>query len=184
VSVISQAGVTPGVHFGEARFYIRRVRLGYNSPLIKPLQKCGYKIEPTVDSPNDTVVVEIPIDAGKGMRTAKEVSMWEQLEIAKFMQRHWADNQVSATVTFDPITEGHHLEAALNYAQYSLKGVSFLPRSEKKAYPQMPYEEITEAEYRSMMLKILVFDSTQLEIKGQKATGERGCNNDTCTPLL
>ena len=39
-------------------------------------------------------VVEIPVDAGEGVRTAKELSMWEQLSFAAFLQRHWADNQV------------------------------------------------------------------------------------------
>ena len=38
------AGATPGVHFPESRFYIRRVRLAKNSPLKKPLRKAGFKI--------------------------------------------------------------------------------------------------------------------------------------------
>ena len=28
--------------------------------------------------------------------------MWEQLEMAAFMQEHWADNQVSSTIKFNP----------------------------------------------------------------------------------
>ncbi|CAN0343381.1 unnamed protein product, partial [Phaeothamnion confervicola] len=47
-------------------------------------------------------VVEVPVDVGAGVRTANEVSMWEQLSFAAFLQRHWSDNQVSCTVTFDP----------------------------------------------------------------------------------
>jgi hypothetical protein len=39
-------------------------------------------------------VVEIPVDAGEGVRTAKELSVWEQLSFAAFLQRYWADNQV------------------------------------------------------------------------------------------
>lgn len=41
-----------------------------------------------------TVVVEIPIDVGAGVRTSREVSMWEQLSLAAFLQKYWADNQV------------------------------------------------------------------------------------------
>lgn len=34
--------------------------------------------------------------------------------------------------------------------QYDLKGISFLPRLELGAYPQMPYETITEEEYKQV----------------------------------
>ena len=43
--------------------------------------------------------------------------MWEQLSIAAFMQRNWADNQVSCTVTFDPEKEGPQIANALNFFQ-------------------------------------------------------------------
>lgn len=44
---------------------------------------------------NKTAIVSIPIDMGEGLRPLSEVSMWEQLSLAAFLQRHWADNQVS-----------------------------------------------------------------------------------------
>ena len=53
--------------------------------------------------------------------------------------RHWADNQVSCTVTFDPEKEGGQIPQVLNYFQYHLKGISLLPRHDWGAYPQMPY---------------------------------------------
>lgn len=40
-------------------------------------------------------------------------------------------------MTFDPETEGEHLKHALDYFQYQLKGVSFLPRMEHGAFPQV-----------------------------------------------
>ena len=36
------------------------------------------------------------------------------MEIAALMQRHWADNQVSCTVTFDPETEGGKIPELLD----------------------------------------------------------------------
>lgn len=44
--------------------------------------------------------------------------------------------------------------------QYDLKGISFLPRLDAGAYPQMPYQEITEAQYREVRLCVisLLFD--------------------------
>jgi hypothetical protein len=47
----------------------------------------------TIDDPR-SVVVEFPIDTGAGMRSLDAVSMWEQLALAAFLQRHWSDNQV------------------------------------------------------------------------------------------
>ncbi len=64
--------------------------------------------------------------------------MFEQLALAAFLQRYWADNQVSATITFNPDTEGRDIRPALEYFQYQLKGVSFLPLLAKGAYKQMP----------------------------------------------
>lgn len=75
---------------------------------------------------------------------ASELSMWEQLSLAAFLQKYWADNQVgvcvkmascllhasnlccppsqvSCTVSFDPETEARHLPHALDYFQYHLK---------------------------------------------------------------
>lgn len=148
------AGATPGMHYPESRFYLRRVRIPKDNPLIVPLERAGYDIEPAVDQPDSTLVVAIPVDAGPGVRTTSEVSMWEQLSLAAFLQRHWADNQVSCTVTFDPETEGPSLHHALDYFQYHLKGVSFLPKLEAGAYPQMPYEGISETEYKAAVARI------------------------------
>jgi ribonucleotide reductase alpha subunit len=172
------AGSTPGLHYPESRFYIRRIRLSVNSPLIKPLEKAGYKIEPAFGSEDSTVVVEVPVDVGEGIRTVNDVPMWEQMALAAFMQRYWADNQVSCTVTFDPETEGPQIATALNYFQYQLKGISFLPKMELGAYKQMPYEEITEKEYNKMVKQLSFLSFRQ--VKGAEAEVEKFCNNDTC----
>lgn len=140
------AGATPGMHYPESRFYIRRVRLSKNSELVVPLRKAGYPVLEAIGQP-DTLVVEIPVDCGMGIRTLQDVSIWEQVSLAAFLQEHWADNQVSCTVTFDPNSEADQLEKVLEFFQYKLKGISFLPALAKGAFPQMPYEAISEEEY-------------------------------------
>ena len=100
------AGATPGVHFPHSRHYIRRIRLGKHSNLLKPLLEAGYPVEEDQMDKANSLVVEIPVSLGKDIRTLNEVSLWEQLEVASLLQRYWADNQVSCTVTFDPKTEG------------------------------------------------------------------------------
>ena len=172
------AGATPGLHYPESRFYIRRVRLSKHSELIEPMKKAGYKIEPAFGSEDTTSVVEVPVDVGEGIRTASELSIWEQFSLAAFMQRHWADNQVSCTVTFNPETEGDEISHVLNYFQYHLKGISLLPRHDYGAYKQMPYEAIDEKEYNKQVSKLnrLSFGV----IKNEEAEIDKFCNNDSC----
>ena len=172
------AGATPGLHYPESRFYIRRIRLSKHSELIEPMKKSGYKIEPAFGSEDTTMVVEVPVDVGEGIRTAGELSIWEQFSLAAFMQRHWADNQVSCTVTFNPETEGDSIPNVLNYFQYHLKGISLLPRHDWGAYPQMPYEAIDEKEYNQQVKKLnkLSFGV----IKNEEAEIDKFCNNDSC----
>jgi len=171
-------GATPGMHYPESRFYIRRMRLSKHSNLIEPLKKAGYKVEPAFGSEDSTLVVEVPVDAGEGIRTAAELSIWEQFSLAAFLQRHWADNQVSCTATFDPETESTELPHVLNYFQYRLKGISLLPRKNGGAYKQMPYEAIDEKQYWFEVdrLKKLSFTG----VSGEAAEIDIFCINDVC----
>jgi adenosylcobalamin-dependent ribonucleoside-triphosphate reductase len=171
-------GATPGMHYPESRFYIRRMRLSKHSELIEPLKKAGYKLEPAFGSEDSTMVVEVPVDVGEGIRTAAELSIWEQFSLAAFLQRHWADNQVSCTATFDPETEADELPHVLNYFQYRLKGISLLPRHPLGAYKQMPYETITEKEYNKQVKKLRYLSFVGVE--GEEAEIDKFCNNDVC----
>ncbi len=171
-------GVTPGMHYPESRFYIRRMRLSNQSELIEPLKRAGYTIEPAFGSEDTTMVVDVPIDAGEGIRTAAELSIWEQFSLAAFLQRHWADNQVSCTATFNPETEADELPHVLNYFQYRLKGISLLPRKNGGAYKQMPYEAIDEKTYHFEVEKLGYLSFVGIE--GEEAEVDKFCNNDMC----
>ncbi len=92
------------------------------------------------------------------------------------MQRYWADNQVSATITFDPQHEGPQLTHALDYFQYQLKGVSFLPRSDG-VYAQMPYEEISAEEYQALVDKLQPLNLNSVNTKPQP---DKFCDSDVC----
>ncbi|CAB1114211.1 unnamed protein product [Ectocarpus sp. CCAP 1310/34] len=213
-----------GMHYPESRFYIRRVRMASDADVLGPLREAGYRLEPAAENPEGTMVVEVPVDAGEAVRTAQDLSMWEQLSFAAFLQRYWADNQasflcfgaltlrtwiftshastlciqrytpfvfvqVSCTITFDPDTEGKHLAHALDYFQYQLKGVSFLPRTDYGAFPQMPYEAISEDEYKSQISKLrpLDFSRRRGQTRGEgdgarvEEVPDRYCESDSCT---
>lgn len=167
------AGVNPGCHFPESNFYIRRIRLSKLSRLIPAIIDAGFHIE---DDLVDTtsVVVEFPVKT-EG-RTLKEVSIWEQANLAVFLQKFWSDNQVSCTITFRP-EEKNQINTILDYMKYDLKSISFLPALETGAYAQMPYEAITEELYRTLESKI---DTIEWIPGGEDAVAEKFCNNDQC----
>ena len=174
------AGATPGLHYPESRYYIRRVRLAKSSPLLPPLLSAGYDVEDAVGD-TATAVVSFPIDAGEGIRTISQLTLWEQLSFAAFLQRHWADNQVSCTVTFDPETESRDIRHALNYFQYQLKGVSFLPRLKLGAYAQMPYEEISAECYGTMVSRLQPLVFTQARAADPEK--ELFCDSSGCAAV-
>jgi len=65
------AGATPGLHFPHSNHYVRRIRLGEDSELLRPLKEAGYIIEDDVVGGASTKVVEIPISLGKDIKTLK-----------------------------------------------------------------------------------------------------------------
>jgi len=130
-----------------SKHYIRRIRIGEHSNLLEPLRLAGYKIEDDAYSGAVSQCVEIPISLGEDIKAIPDVGIREQLENAALLQKYWADNQVSCTITFEPETEGHLIPSLLDEFQTQLKGISFLPNIKSGAYPQMPYEEITLEEF-------------------------------------
>ena len=108
-TVSSLAGATPGMHWPISEYYIRRMRLGKNSELVTPIIDAGYHIEPDVKD-KSSMVVEFPVHVGNGIRSESNVSMWEQFEMAAFLQEYWADNQVSCTIKFNPGLSPKELE--------------------------------------------------------------------------
>lgn len=184
-------GSTPGMHWPVCNFHIRRVTLAKNSPIANALIRAGYHVEDAVYD-TSSVVVEIPTEPEVVVRDVAQVSIWEQLEMAAMLQEHWADNQVSCTVTFDPETEGKDLPRALDVYQYRLKGVSFLPQKKipmdtdegvkavrgAEKYKQMPYSPITRAEYDEKIKGVKRIDFRQLV--STEGGSDRFCSGEKC----
>jgi len=171
-SISLLAGATPGMHYPERDFYIRRIRVGNTSPLLKACHKAGYKIEQDV---KDSTVSCVEIPVAVKCRTVDKVSIWEQVNLATFIQKWWADNQVSCTVTFKP-EEAKEIEPILKYNAYNLKGISFLPVTEVGVYAQMPYEAITKEEYEERVKNI-----KPLKIAlGEESKPELYCDSESC----
>jgi ribonucleoside-triphosphate reductase len=167
-------GSTPGIHYPEDEYYIRRIRFASTSDLLPPLEAAGYKIEKDSYSPN-TMCVEFPVHEPLFKKGKRDISMWEQLEIAAQYQYYWADNSVSITVTFHP-DEADQIKDALEMYEARLKAVSFL-RYQETGYEQAPYEPITKEEYEKMIVGITPIQKIETNEGG---VGSKFCTNDTC----
>jgi ribonucleoside-triphosphate reductase len=168
-------GSTPGIHFPESEYYIRRIRFSSESNLLISLEEAGYDIEDDEYSPN-TKVVSFPIREPYFVKGKRNVSMWEQLEIAAQYQHYWADNSVSITVTFND-EEAAQIKDALEMYETRLKAVSFL-RYKETGYEQAPYEAIDESTYNRMIKNISPLQRVEDEEGG---SGTKFCTNDSCT---
>ena len=168
-------GSTPGIHFPEDEYYIRRIRFSEDSKVLDKLRTAGYTIEKDKYSPR-TMVVEFPVHEPHFTKSKRDVSMWEQLEIAAQYQHYWADNSVSVTVTFKE-AEAHQIKDALEMYETRLKAVSFL-KYEETGYVQAPYESITKETYEKMSAVITPLRRMDDHDGG---SGTKFCTNDTCT---
>jgi len=184
-SISLLTGSTPGMHWPESSYYIRRVRIPKAAEgLVKPLMEANYPLEDAYEDEN-TLCVSFPIAVGdEKIKSSHDVSMKEQLEMAAFLQQHWCDNQVSVTIAFDNAKEGHLLPKMLDEFQYKLKSVSFLPKFAKDTtYRQMPYEAISKEQYHQMLsnLKPLNFTKFSQSIDADRdIEPQKFCDKDSC----
>jgi ribonucleoside-diphosphate reductase alpha chain/ribonucleoside-triphosphate reductase len=151
------AGVTPGIHPAYAEYYIRRVRMGSNDPLLTFCRDKGYDVQYDVGidgKENHTLcVVSFPCQTPEHAILARDVSAIDQLEWVVKAQSEWADNNVSVTVYYrKEELFGIQEWLSKNYKN-KVKSVSFLLHSDH-GFNLAPYEEISESEYFRIKNKI------------------------------
>ena len=173
------AGLPPGMHFGMcSRYHERRINIPKTSEdILDALRRANIPIEQSVYDENSVLAV-MPVDLGEGLRTEDQVSMWEQLSLAAFLQRYWSDNQVSCTIKFDRERDGADIARALDYFQYQLKGISFLAKS-NIGHRQAPYTPIDAEAFATQKasIKELHFDNANVVDDAQP---ELFCDGDAC----
>ena len=154
------AGVTPGAHPAYSQFYIRRVRMASNSPLVRAAKEASYPVEfvRNFDGTEDhsTEVVSFPCKFPDGTKLAKDMTAVDQLEVIKRLQTEWSDNAVSVTIYYR-LEELDEIKVWLSDNYHNVKTVSFLLHNDH-GFDQAPLEEITEEKYNEMsaMVKPLV----------------------------
>jgi len=141
---------------------MQTIRIDKTSPLIDPIRRAGYRVEESVYGDN-TLVVYFPVMTEHFDRSKSDVAVWEQVENIAQMQFYWADNQVSATVTFKP-EEAKDIPRILELYETRLKSIRFLPLRDHN-YPQAPYQEISQETYENAHARIKHLDFHSLNTK-------------------
>ena len=167
-------GATPGIHYAHSEYYIRNIRVQEGSPLLDAARNSGYPVEKDSYA-KSSWVVSFPVKEKNFTKSKKDVSIWEQFCDASDMQKYWADNQVSATVTFAQ-EESKYIQSCLEIFETQLKSISLLPLTEH-GYAQAPYITITKEVYEALSANItpLILDKSYHEAE------DKFCDGDTCT---
>jgi len=179
-------GVTPGVHPGFSRFFVKRMRMASIDPLVKYCADKGFHVEPlrNFDGSVDdrTVVVHFPCSFPEDTIVAADMSAIEQLDLVRELQRIWADNSISVTVYYR-LSELEEIRAYLCEHWAEMKSVSFLLHNEH-GFDQAPMGELSDDEYRVMldMAKPLgerISGSTYMSDEDMASFGE-SCDTGVC----
>jgi ribonucleoside-diphosphate reductase alpha chain len=143
------ANTSSGLHPNHAPHYVRRVRGDNKDPLTRYLVAAGVPSEPCVMKPEATTVFSFPRKAPEGALVRSDLDALKHLKLWLLYQRHYTEHKPSVTVTLKD--EEWMSAGAFVYENFDeMTGVSFLPES-GTSYRQMPYEDITEAEYDIMV---------------------------------
>ncbi|PIP87067.1 ribonucleoside-triphosphate reductase [Candidatus Campbellbacteria bacterium CG22_combo_CG10-13_8_21_14_all_36_13] len=158
-------GVGSGMHPWYAPYFIRRVRISVNDPLLKLAREQGVPIHPEVGystSNATTMVLEFPIKAPKGAVFKDQVSAIDFLNEWKRLKVHFTEHNPSATVYVGP--DEWLAVANFVYENWDIVGgLSFLPRNEH-VYQLAPYEEITKEEFERRSAELSKLDFSKLVI--------------------
>lgn len=151
-------GTASGIHAWHAPFYIRRMRAGKDEAIVAYMQKVAPELVEQ-DATNATqVVLSFPQKAPAGSHVRTE-SIFTLLERVKKVSLEWVaaghtkgvnQHNVSCTISVKD-NEWKDLTKWMWDNREAYNGISVLPFYGSVAYPQMPFEDITEEQYNEML---------------------------------
>ena len=178
-------GVGSGMHPWYSKYYIRRVRISANDPLLKLAQDQSVPVLPEVGystSNASTMVMEFPCKAPEGAVISKDVTALEMLNEWKRLKVHFTEHNPSVTIY---VNDNEWLAVAnFVYENWEIVGgLAFLPKNDH-VYQLAPYEEITKEEYekRSKALGHLDFSKLMVYEQQDQTVGakELACSGGKC----
>ena len=177
-------GVSSGVHYSQAPWYIIRVRINAHDPLVKVCEELNYPIFPENGQDIETCttkVIEFPVKSPIG-KTKFDVSAIEQLEDYKMFMDNYVDHNASITVTVRD-NEWNQVEDWIWNNWEDVVAVSFLSLSDS-FYQLMPQEAITEGEYNKRVSEMKTFIPSLISkyelVETEFDIGNDGCESGVC----
>jgi len=151
-----------GIHPRHSRYYIRAVRQDNKDPVTQLLKAHGVPHEPDIMAEDSVTVFYFPMEVPEGAPTRDDVDALSHLELWRTYNKHWAEHQVSITVS---IEEDQWMEVgAWVYKHFDeITGVSFLPMN-KGTYKQAPYDECSREVYEKALAAMPEIDWGMLSL--------------------
>lgn len=150
-------GTSSGIHPHHAKRYIRRVQANKSEDVYQHFHKFNkIACEESVWSANDTDdVISFPIEVPDGFKLKNQLSAIDMLKIVQKTQNNWVtygrniklctqpwlNHNVSNTITVQP-NEWKDVTQHIYDNRHDYCGISLLPSSGDKEYPQAPFVEI------------------------------------------
>lgn len=175
--------VSSGVHFNHSEYYIRRVRINSNDPLVNVIKELGWTMKPEVGQSietADTLVIEFPVKAQSG-KTKYDVGAIEQLEFYKMTMQYYTDHNTSITIHVRD-NEWDDVVDWIDNNKDWMVAVSFLSLDDSY-YELMPYEEIDKETYDKMSKEMNKFKPSLLakyESGEEFDLGDAECASGSC----
>lgn len=141
-----------GIHPRHSEYYIRSVRQDNKDPLTQFMKEHGIPNEPDVMKPDATTVFYFPVKSPEGAVTREQVNPISHLELWNTYNKHWAEHQVSITVSVKD-SEWMRTGAWVFDNFDDLSGVSFLPY-DGGTYRQAPFQECSREQYEELLAKM------------------------------
>lgn len=193
-------GVSSGLHYSHAPYYIRRIRINATDPLALAVISMGWNVsaevgtkvngkeiydvnelaKPEVIAVARTLVIDFPVASG-AKRTKDDITVKEQFGNYFSYQENYTEHNSSNTITVKP-DEWETAEDIVWNRWDEFTAVSFLAH-DGGSYALAPYEAITKETYEKLAKDFKTFDPSVL---AQFETGEDfdldqdGCDTGIC----
>lgn len=197
-SLILKSPVSSGLHYAEAPFFIRRVRINAADPLAKVVQQLpGWIVNPEVGTEGSTreeqlanartLVIDFPVASG-AKRTLADVSAAEQLNGYFRTNSTYTQHNSSNTIRVRPEEWGTVEEIVWNRWD-EFVAVSFLAY-DGGTYQLAPYEAITQERYEEMVAAMAPFQPDLISefekdldafVKASEDIDSQSCEAGACT---
>lgn len=174
-----------GIAARHSKFIRRNMRVSASSPVARALKEAGVPMNPENGQTEETVttyVIPFPIKSPEGAIVKEDMTAIDQLNYWLQAKTYWTEHNPSCTIVYSPNELLDVVKWVWDHKD-KIGGLSFLPRDDA-AYNQMPYEEVTEIEYNSMVELFPTIDFSKIyryELQDMTtATSELACFAGAC----